>query len=258
MTVHDNEIRRFEASPRVQGPSSGKRQAVHTVKVSRDTEKGPSILYDARGVRVKKSKFSSEFVRTLLFFVLPYLIINGIIFILVTATPKIEVNVGNTGDYRSAVAKFTVSCLLPLREVSVTIDSEPLEFEKSGSSYTAEVTKNGTFYVEAEAINGMRSVGYTDVSVLDDMPPAVDETSCHIENGVLTFKIADTLSGVDWASLCATTESGEKVLPTSIDKENGIVAFEMADDHMEIHFTDLVGNARSASITATTEQLTQL
>lgn len=230
-----------------------------TRKVTRDTSStrsaSPSILYDARGVRVKKSKFSNEFVKTLLFLVIPYIVINAAVFIIVTATPKVEVKVSDTDNYTSVTAKFTISSLLPLKEITVTMESEPIEYTKSGSSYTAEITKNGTFYIEATAVNGMHSVGYADVSVLDDTPPVIDETSCHIEEGILTFTISDSQAGVNWSSVYGTTPDGEKSTPTSVDKEKGKVAIPMVTDSMELHFADMVGNERSASVTATTEQM---
>lgn len=247
----------YKASPRVKssGTVPENRKPVKAVRTSTQSYQGPGFLYDARGVRVRKSRLSNEFVRTLLFFVLPYLVINAIIFVIVTATPKVEVNVGNTNNYTSSTAKFTVSCLLPIKEVVATIDSEPVEFTKQGSTYTAHVTKNGTFCVEASAVNGMHALGYTDVSLLDDMPPAIDETSCHIEAGVLTFRISDSQSGVDWSSIYALSENGEKSVPLSIEKESGTVAIQMLEDKMEICFADMVGNTRSANITANSEQM---
>ena len=252
---------KFQASPRTPVPvrtqeTEGTRRATKRVSAGTREASGPSILYDARGVRVKKSRLSNEFLRTLLFFVLPYIILNAIVFIIVTASPKIEVTIGSTNNYESVPASFTVSCLLPVKEISVTVDSEPVEYEKSGSTYKAEVRKNGTFYVEATAVNGMHAVGYADVSALDDMPPAVNEASCHIEGGILTFTVSDTQSGMDWSSVYAITESGTRVEPSSIDKTSGTVAIQMLEDKMDIHFKDLVGNERTASITATTEQMT--
>lgn len=215
----------------------------------------PSILYDARGVRIKKSRLSNEFVRTLLFLVLPYILVNAAVFIIVTASPKVEVSVSDTDNYTSVTAKFTVTSLLPVKELTVTMESEPIEYKKSGSSYTAELTKNGIFYIEATSVNGMRSVGYADVSVLDDTPPVIDETSCHIESGILTFIISDSQAGVNWSNIYGIASNGEKVLPGSIDKEKGRISIPMLTDSMELHFSDMVGNARSASVTATGEQM---
>lgn len=255
---YDNNSRRTvraDSGPRL---TAAPRTAKRTAK-ERPAEKpsSPSILYDARGVRVKKSRFSNEFIKTLLFLVIPYIVINTAIFIIVTATPKVEVSVSDTDNYTSVTAKFTVSSLLPLKDVAATMESEPIEFTKSGSAYTAEITKNGTFYIEATAVNGMRAVGYADVSVLDDTPPIIDETSCHIEEGILTFTISDSQAGVNWSSVFGISSDKEKVTPSSIDKEKGRVAIPMVTDSMELHFSDMVGNERTASVTATTEQLLQ-
>lgn len=238
---------RLVAAPRARKKASG--------EPSSQRSSSPSILYDARGVRVKKSKLSNEFLKTLLFFVIPYIVINAAVFIIVTATPRVEVKVSDTDNYTSVTASFTVNSLLPLKDISVTMESEPVEYKKSGSTYTAEITENGTFYIEATAVNGMHSVGYADVSVLDDTPPVIDDTSCHIEQGVLTFIISDSQAGVNWSSVYGISSDGEKSIPESIDKEKGRVAIPMLTDSMELHFEDMVGNKRSASVTATTEQM---
>jgi len=223
----------------------------------RDTQ-SPSILYDARGVRVKKSWLSSDFAKTLVFFVIPYLIINSIIFLLVTSTPKIEITLSGTDDYKTATAAFTISSLLPLKETIVTIESEEIEYEKTGSSYTAVVTKNGTFYVEATSINGMRSTAYTDVSILDDTPPTIDDGSCHIEDGTLSFTVSDSQSGINWKQIYAVDAEGNKITPApeDIDQKTGTVSIPMTTDYLELHIPDMAGNERTASITATLEQLT--
>lgn len=245
----------YQASPRQGSEGRAERPAGRKVSASSAGTKSSGILYDARGVRVKKSKLSGSFMKTLLFFVLPYIVINAIVFIIVTASPKITVNIKDTTDYVSSTAEFEVKCLLPVKELMATIDSEPVEYEKSGKVYTAQVAKNGTFYVEATCLNGMRGVGYADVSLLDDMPPVINEQSCHIEEGILTFTVSDTQSGVDWDSIKAVTGDGREIRPSSIDRDTGKVAIEMLLDKMEISIADLVGNERSASITATSEQM---
>lgn len=225
---------------------------------ARKYQKGsePSILYDARGVRVKKSWLSSEFAKTLLFFVIPYIVINSIVFLLVTASPKIEITISETNDYKTAKASFTISSLLPLKETTVTLESEQVEFEKDGSTYTALITKNGTFYVEATSVNGMRSTSYADVSLLDDTPPTIDDNSCHIEEGILIFTVSDSQSGVNWKQIYGLDADGNRVTPDSVDQKAGTVLIPMTTDSLELHVPDMVGNERTASITATTQQIT--
>jgi len=222
----------------------------------RSNEPMPDFLYDARGTRVKKpKKVSKEFLQTLLIFAI-YLIVNGTILAIVTATPKIKIEIDQTDDYQSVTAHFKINSLLPLENMVVTMESEELPYVKSGNNYTALITRNGTFYVEATAVNGMKASEYSDVSVLDDTPPTIDDSSCHIEEGILTFDVADTQSGINWSQVYALAPDGTRVIPKKIDKTTGTVSMPMDVDTLELHVSDMVGNERTATVTATTEQLT--
>jgi len=243
-------VRRYDSERR---RNSGSRRDAES---RRSSDPMPDFLYDARGTRVKKSKVPQEFLRTLLFFVLPYLVINGIILALVTSTPRITIEIGQTDDYQSVTANFKIISLLPLEETIVTLESESLPYTKDGSSYTALITRNGTFYVEATSKNGMKSSKFCDISILDDTPPTIDDSSCHIEEGVLSFNVADTQSGVNWSQVYATTPDGTRVVPSKIDKTTGTVHMPMDVDTLELHVADMVGNEHTATVTATTEQLT--
>lgn len=220
-------------------------------------EEIPDFLYDARGTRVKKgSRVLGDFLKTLFFFVIPYLVINTAIFLMVTSAPKIRIDPISTDDYRSATVTFTVHSLMPLEDMVVTLESENLPYRKAGSSCSAFVVSNGTFYVEATAKNGMRSVAYADIAVLDDTPPIIDDTSCHIEDGLLTFNVSDTQSGIDWSRIYALDADGNRHVPETVDRETGTVYMPMEVDFLELHVFDMVGNERTANVTATTEQIT--
>ena len=239
-----------QASPRASSRGSSQRSTRSGSSQTYNPGSGSGILYDARGARVKKSKLSNGFVRTLLFFVIPYLIINGIIFVLVTAAPKAEIKVYDTTDYRTAKVEITTGGLLPIKDVQITMESSPLECEKDGGTYTAQVDRNGTVYVSVTSANGMTTSAYADVSSLDDTPPVIDDTSCKIEDGVLSFNISDTQSGVDYDSIYGTSAGGEKTVPMQVNKDKGVVMIPMLSDSMDIHFADMAGNAREAAITA--------
>lgn len=254
---YDNNSRR---TVRAENAAKRTKETVRTKTVSSQNFRkgdGPSILYDARGVRMKKSRLSGEFANTLLFFIIPYIVINTIVFILVTASPKIEIKLSGTDDYKTASATFTISSLLPLKETVVTLESETIDYTKDGSTYTAVINKNGTLYVEATGINGMRSTAYTDVSILDDTPPTIDDGSCHIDEGMLSFTVSDAQSGVNWKQIYALDAAGNRITPDpgGIDQKTGKVLIPMASDYLELHVPDMVGNERTASITATVEQL---
>ena len=209
------------------------------------------IMYDARGNRIKSDPFSNKYVRFLLIYALPYLVINGIILMLVCSQPKITVNVKDTNDYIQTEVDFTVKSLLPVKELKVSLESEPVEYEKSGSSYKCIVDKNGTFTVEAKSLNGMIRSVYTDVNQIDDSAPSIDESSIDYSRGELSFTIGDTLSGVDYDSLYGELDNGERIDPHSYDAATGSVTMLLpkTEDSLVLHYEDMVGNAGEGRVT---------
>ena len=71
--------------------------------------------------------------RNLVFFVLPFAVINIILFVLITASPKIELTLGETTDYKTVGVSFKVKSILPVKDVTVTLESQPLETERSSA-----------------------------------------------------------------------------------------------------------------------------
>lgn len=209
------------------------------------------ILYDANGVRIKQSRFPQKLKNALLFFVLPYLVINGLIFFFVTATPDVDIAVKDTSDYQTTQVEFKINTILPVKELTVQMESEPLEYTETGrNSYICDVYQNGMVYVTVKSINGMQTNNYVSVSVLDDTAPSIDEESCVISGGNLTFTISDSQSGVDFESIYGIYDGGKEVKPTRIDQSSGSVTIPMYSDSIELHFEDMVGNARMGTISS--------
>lgn len=208
------------------------------------------LLYDARGVRVKSSPLSNKWLRALLFYVLPYIVINGIILILVCSSPSVSIEVQDTADYMSSEVDFTIHSILPLREMTVTLESQPLEYERSGNTYFCLITQNGTFMVQAVAVNGMQVREFEDIAVLDDAAPSIDAETASVRNGTLTFYISDNQSGVDYDSIYAITDTGESLLPTEVDKTLGTVsiALPLGCSSVDLYYEDMVGNGGSGHI----------
>lgn len=177
----------------------------------------------------------------LLFYILPFVVVNGIIFYLVTAKPKYEVTVGETHDYMTTTMTFKIQSFLPTKNLSIAINGEQLELEKTGSkTYTASITQNGTIEISLENFNGMSTVSFEHVNILDDGLPAI--ASYEIEDGVLTLSLADSQSGVDFSSIHALDSDGVMVLPQSIDKLNGTVSLPMDPDGLTLFVSDMSGN----------------
>ncbi len=215
---------------------------------------GQRLLYDAHGVRIKQSRFPQKLKRALLFYILPYLVINGLIFFVVTATPDINLNVAETDDYQNTQVEFEVKSILPISEMKVQMESVDVPYtETSRHHYISDISHNGMFYVTVKSWNGMQTTNYVNVSVLDDTAPSIDEETCNIANGYLTFVIEDSQSGVDYDSIYGVYDGGKEVRPTRIDTNTGTVSIPMYSNSIELHFEDMVGNARMGTITASND-----
>ena len=114
---------------------------------------------------------------------------------------------GETTDYTTTSMSLTIKSILPTRNLSVSLNGEPLELESTGKkSYTAPITVNGTIEVYLESFNGMAVSTYEHVNILDDDPPTIEVAS--IEDGILTITLSDSQSGIDFTSLHAINSTG--------------------------------------------------
>lgn len=196
----------------------------------------------------RRDNGKSGFLSVLLFYVLPFIVINGIIFLLVTARPKAEITIGESSDFISTTMELKVKSLLPIKTMEVSLDSTPIELTKTGgSTYKTTLKNNGTLEVKLTGFNKMKSVSYETVNVLDDTPPAVKDNV--LENGILSFRLEDTQSGVDYSSIAASDEDNADILPLSIDRSTGLVTFEIKKENITITAKDKIGNELHVTFT---------
>ena len=196
--------------------------------------------------RSRSPKKGSSFGHILLCYILPFLAVNLAIFFIVTATPKIEMTISDTTDYKTLDVSFKVHSLLPLKKMTTTLESQPIEFQKEKGVYHAVLTNNGTLEVYVLSLNGMQAQDIEHIAVLDDTPPSFDEESVVTENGTLTITIEDSISGINYDSLYATDDAGTKILPDSYDKENGEVTFKLEEGSLTVYVEDMAGNPNQA------------
>ena len=197
--------------------------------------------------RSRSPKKGSSFGHILLCYILPFLAVNLAIFFIVTTTPKIEMTISDTTDYKTLDVSFKVHSLLPLKKMTTTLESQPIEFQKEKGVYHAVLTNNGTLEVYVLSLNGMQAQDIEHIAVLDDTPPSFDEESVVTENGTLTITIEDSISGINYDSLYATDDAGTKILPDSYDKENGEVTFKLEEGSLTVYVEDMAGNPNQAS-----------
>lgn len=183
----------------------------------------------------------SEFLNVLLFYVLPFVAVNAIIFILVTSAPKGDVNIGDSPDFITTTIELKVKSLLPIKEPNLNLDGTPVAITKTGSkTYTATLKSNGVLEVDLQSINGMKNVFFEQVNILDDTPPSIKDSK--IGGGVLTFRLEDSQSGVDYSTVYATDDDDPQILPLTIDQSTGTVTFPMQKENLTICAKDKTGN----------------
>jgi len=88
---------------------------------------------------------------------------------------------------------------------------------------------------------------YEQVNVLDDTPPAIKDKV--LENNILSFRLEDTQSGVDYSSISASDEDKTDILPLSIDRSTGLVTFEIEKENIAITAKDKIGNELHVTFT---------
>ena len=206
-----------------------------------------------RGRSAKRNTYNTQswkdnpILKNLVFYVLPFVIINLILFTLITASPRIALTVGETADYRTVDISFKVKSILPIREMTVTLESQPLEMEHSDGAYRASLDSNGTLDIYVKSWNGMTARHNEHIAVLDDAPPSIDQENYVLEEGHLEFLVTDSQSGVDYSSIYGTTPDGQNLRPTSTDQGTGRVTFEMEGSELTVFVSDYAGNVSQAA-----------
>ncbi len=200
-----------------------------------------TTTYRRSAMHRRSSFLHSDLVQILLFYILPFIVINLIIFFLATAKPKYELSVAPTDDYRTTTVTFTIQSRMPLKEVDVLYNSEPLDLVKLGKkNYQATLTENGILDVYMKNFNGMSVSSYELVDILDDTCPEL--TYYDVEDGKLSVVVNDTQSGIDFSSIHGVSSTGEIIEPESIDKTTGAVIFDLPEDGITLSISDLSGN----------------
>ena len=176
-----------------------------------------------------------------LFYVIPFLLLNLLIFFLVTLRPKFKLHIEESVDFRSAEIELEMHPRLPLAAFDVKLDDTPLNLENlGGGHYKTSVDKNGTLEVTVRYINGMSRTQYEHIGSVDDQPPLISGEE--LDGNMLTVSFDDAQSGVDYDSIYGIDANEERVLPRSIDDTAHTAVFQITTDRLEIHASDKLGH----------------
>ena len=195
---------------------------------------------------------SDSWQHILLFYILPFVLFNGLLFYCVTTAPRLTVTVADTTDYLSTEVQVSITSLFPSKEPTVTIDGEALELTREKNrTYTAQVYRNGSIEANVKNINGMSSTAFELVSVLDDTPPSLEDAS--IADGVVTLTVKDSQSGVAFDTIYAMNAANEKVEPLSVDRSSNTLSYEIDLSGLHVYAQDKAGNEVHGTFTTRKE-----
>lgn len=215
-----------------------------------NNSKRASLHYDSYG-RPLRNKKQNGFLHFLLRYLLPYLVINGLILFLVITKPRIEASEPDTTDYQHASISFRLHSVLPMRSITASLEGEPVEFVKNGKNYSADLSANGNLTISVESLNRMTDTEHISINILDENSPAIDENSVDIGSGYVEFQVTDSQSGVDFDNVYAVNSNGDKIKPTNVNKAQGIITFAMEGDVLNVYVSDFAGNQQTATFSLT-------
>jgi peptidoglycan hydrolase CwlO-like protein len=155
--------------------------------------------------KLDERKKHPHFLTFVLKYVLPYLIINTLIFLFVIATPKIIMNETETDDYVLSDISFTVESYLPIQNVSVTSNDIPLDYTKNGSKYQVKVENNGSIRIDVTSINNMKSAAQEILRQIDELKKQYKDTNAEIHK--LEIEVTEATNEID---------SKEKIFNSSV------------------------------------------
>lgn len=213
---------------------------------SRGSRRSPKTSNNGR------SGNENRFLHNLLWYVLPFIVFNLLLLFLVTASPRIELTVGDTTDYKTVDVSLKVKSLIPIRKLTTTLESQDIEFKKEGGVYHAALTNNGALEIYVESWNGMPARQNEHIAVLDDTAPSIDEETVVMEDGKLELIAEDNISGINYEAVYATDDAGKRTAPVSYDKETGRITFDLEKGSLTVYLEDMAGNANQAAFSLST------
>lgn len=185
-----------------------------------------------------------------LFTIIPFILLNTIIFFAVTTMPDFTLDIIKNADFKTVNLTVTQTSIYPLKSFIVKLDETEIQMEvhKEGfkTIYEATITTNGGLSVEAINLNGMRKIAYDQIDSIDTTPPLILDPE-ETENSKVSISLEDDQSGIDFDKLYAIDARGNNIRPELIDKEDSSVVFPYDTDSLEIHVVDKVGNQSVAN-----------
>lgn len=202
-----------------------------------------------RSARYPRRSSGDGFFHVLLFYILPFLVFNGILFYCVTSRPKASLVLADTNDYLTTTATLKVESMFPTKSIEISMEGTALEAEKKkGRTYLIPLSKNGMLEAKITNLNGMSTTVFESVNILDDNPPAIEDAS--IADGIVTLTVTDSQSGVNFDSIYAVNSAGTRLEPVAVDRSTCTLSYEMDPSGFHVYAQDKAGNEAQKTYTS--------
>ena len=202
-----------------------------------------------QSLRYDRPSSDRGFLHLFLFYILPFIIFNSIVFYCVTSRPRLSLELADTNDYLTTQATLKIKSYFPVKSMLVNLEGEEIQMEKTkGKTYVIPLTKNGVLEVRVENLNGMSTTLFEHVNILDDNPPSIEDTA--ILDGVVTLTVKDSQSGVNFDSIYAVNSAGEQVAPLTVDRSTCTLSYEMDPQGLHVYAQDKAQNEVQATFTS--------
>ena len=183
-------------------------------------------------------------------FLIPYALINGIIFFLFIQTPRITIIDQDSKDYEENKIKFSIDSMLPLTDVKTLYQESEIAYSKLGNIYIIDASDNGSYQIKVTSLNRSSANSIVDIETKDNVAPTIDLDSAVITGNTLIISVHDNQSEINYDNIYATLENGTKLTPTYVDKSSGTIQFQITDGKKVIvHVEDSSGNHSETSFT---------
>lgn len=202
-------------------------------------------------VEVKNKMSPLEIILRFFFgFLIPFVVINGLIFFLFIQVPNINIVKEDSSDYEESKVKFSVDCLLPITQINTYFDDKEIAYTKNGDTYIINADNNGSYKITATALNKSVSEALVTIEAKDVSAPSIDLDNAVVTGKTLIFYVSDAQSEINYDNLYGVLENGEKITPIHTDAASGNVQFNIeSGEKVVVHVEDIEGNGADITFT---------
>lgn len=145
------------------------------------------------------------------------------------------------GSEENPVYAISVDTRIPIRQVEAHLEGQTVPlYEVSPGSYTAIPRSNGEMQIEATLLNKQETRVSVQIDHVDTAAPTL--LSTEIGTDRVSFFVEDTGSGVDYAGVTLTDDTGSALAPLELDPQRGCIVFPYPTSPLHIGIPDQRGN----------------